>query len=666
MIIEAIDLENFGPYYGEHSLNLAGGIPVVVVVEGDNMAGKTTLLNAVRWNFYAKAKGRDGQAMNVADLLNSDAKAENDLRFSVRVTVLDDGRRIVLFRQLKAKPHVLNPTSASDFDDYKSVEIDGAFRNPDEYEGIVEDLLPDSISRFFLFDGELLNEYEALVREGGKQGAAAVRESIEMILGLPAARNARDDMQALKEDLGRRLARANTQDKRYRAAAADHDRLSAEKDQLNRDRTEILAQITVSREELDALEMELLLYQESKEEAGRLRAERKRLAELQNDLTRKQDERRILASDLWRDVLTPRLKAETARMEEERDQRSTAIARMAQIAAETARLAADVDQATCSECGRSIEADERERILASVQKLQGEAQALEEAADVERFENLTSVLRQLRKVAPAGIVAAMKAAEIDIQQIHVNIYRSEEEIKRSERKLRDVPTDEIERWDQRSRELRSGIADRQTKVQQLDSRIEEVEMLIARAKRKLLDNENPASQRLAREHDVIEVLEDLTKKAVDELTAELRRDVEAEASDIFRQLTTDPRYERLSINEQFGLTIVRDDGEEVKVRSAGAEQVVALSLIGALNRLAQKRGPVIMDTPFGRLDRGHRRNIIRFLPTMADQVVLLVHDGEMDLERDLEPILDALTSRYKIDRDGTKSAIVKVEAPVHV
>jgi hypothetical protein len=39
--------------------------------------------------------------------------------------------------------------------------------------------------------------------------------------------------------------------------------------------------------------------------------------------------------------------------------------------------------------------------------------------------------------------------------------------------------------------------------------------------------------------------------------------------------------------------------------SAGSEQIVALSLIGALNRCATREGPVVMDTPFGRLDRRH-------------------------------------------------------------
>ena len=85
----------------------------------------------------------------------------------------------------------------------------------------------------------------------------------------------------------------------------------------------------------------------------------------------------------------------------------------------------------------------------------------------------------------------------------------------------------------------------------------------------------------------------------------------------------------MRINDYYGLTILDSNGEEVRVRAAGAEQVVALSLIGALSRNAVRHGPIIMDTPFGRLDRKHRENILKFLPSLADQVTLLVQSGEV-------------------------------------
>ena len=137
------------------------------------------------------------------------------------------------------------------------------------------------------------------------------------------------------------------------------------------------------------------------------------------------------------------------------------------------------------------------------------------------------------------------------------------------------------------------------------------------------------------------------------------------ASGIFLKLTTDKSYSALSINESYGLTILDRDSQPVSVRSAGAEQVVALSLIGALNQLAVKRGPLIMDTPFGRLDSKHRANILRFLPSLGEQTVLLVHDGEVDPDRDLAPLRTEIDREYVITRtaDGD-STLERLEADV--
>lgn len=68
-----------------------------------------------------------------------------------------------------------------------------------------------------------------------------------------------------------------------------------------------------------------------------------------------------------------------------------------------------------------------------------------------------------------------------------------------------------------------------------------------------------------------------------------------------------------------------------------------------------------MDTPFGRLDRDHRANILRFLPTMADQVVLLVHDGEIDRRRDLAPIEQMISAQILIEHDSSTSSRLVVE-----
>ena len=117
----------------------------------------------------------------------------------------------------------------------------------------------------------------------------------------------------------------------------------------------------------------------------------------------------------------------------------------------------------------------------------------------------------------------------------------------------------------------------------------------------------------------------------------------------------------MSINENYGLTIIDEKGREVPERSAGAEQIVAISLIDGLNKAGRRGGPIVMDTPFGRLDWVHRKNVLSFLPEMAEQVVLLVHEGEMERERDLPLLKHRISKVYRINRISSRESEIVLE-----
>ena len=114
----------------------------------------------------------------------------------------------------------------------------------------------------------------------------------------------------------------------------------------------------------------------------------------------------------------------------------------------------------------------------------------------------------------------------------------------------------------------------------------------------------------------------------------------------------------LRINESYGLTIVHKGGGEIPLRSAGAEHIVALSLMGALQRNAPLRGPIIMDSPFGRLDEGHTKRVVRTLPTMARQVLLLVYEAELEPGVAREELAGSLLREYRLDRRSAQHTVI--------
>lgn len=154
-------------------------------------------------------------------------------------------------------------------------------------------------------------------------------------------------------------------------------------------------------------------------------------------------------------------------------------------------------------------------------------------------------------------------------------------------------------------------------------------------------------------------MDQVFSRSIDALRERLRSKVESEASDAFMHLTTESTYTGLRINGNYALTILDRKGEEVTIRSAGAEQVVAMSLLSALNRTVNRPGPVIVDTPFGRLDPKHRANILKFVPNMGEQIVFLVHEGEISRGSGLDDIAAHVGITYDIQRISSSHSEIR-------
>jgi DNA sulfur modification protein DndD len=148
--------------------------------------------------------------------------------------------------------------------------------------------------------------------------------------------------------------------------------------------------------------------------------------------------------------------------------------------------------------------------------------------------------------------------------------------------------------------------------------------------------------------------------AVERYKSDLRSRVESTASTLFLSMTTEKEeYAGLAINEGYGLTIVHRDGRAEEARSAGAEHVVALALMGALQHNAPLRGPIVMDSPFGRLDEDHTSNVILTLPKMAEQVVLLVYEAEVGKARMRDLLGNHLLREYQMERESSRRTNIR-------
>ena len=197
-------------------------------------------------------------------------------------------------------------------------------------------------------------------------------------------------------------------------------------------------------------------------------------------------------------------------------------------------------------------------------------------------------------------------------------------------------------YDNRNKEV--GIILNKLDVVELD--LKDIQLEIDSIKKNPL-YKNAITGESKEEHDKIEGLKVIFNAAVNNYRDSMKDEVGARASHSFENLTTEERFDELKINSSYGLELVID-GQKV-ARSAGAEQIVALSLIESLNFLGRRKGPMLMDTPAGRLDKSHRSNVMSYLPSVVTQLAIFAHSGELT-EDEIYFDRSRIGKKYRINR----------------
>jgi len=115
------------PYKGEQIIELPQHeTQNVMLLFGDNMRGKTSFLNAVRWGFYGVALGRHLREIPRINLINTDAAAEGDWRMSVSLFFEHGGKNYELNRRIEKREKASHPRNNADFKEDIGLRIQGS------------------------------------------------------------------------------------------------------------------------------------------------------------------------------------------------------------------------------------------------------------------------------------------------------------------------------------------------------------------------------------------------------------------------------------------------------------------------------------------------------------------------------------------------------------
>ena len=639
--IDRVELEDFGPFKGRQAINLPEA-PGVAVVYGENMRGKTVLLNAIRFALFGKVLGRARREGSLHNIGNWEQAAAGRHGFEVVLQFQDDSSQYRLTRSCRPRPGVV-PEQDDDYQVEHFLQRDGDVLGPGEARSEMERIMPERIARFFLFDGELLQEYEDLLRNESDMGRQ-ISEAIEQILGVPVLTRSRATMAKLLADYGKKEAKSAQANTITSELGTQMNHLLDEREVLQGGLSDMESRLDQLREDKADLEDQL----RRSERLAAMMDKRDTLVATVKSLDEQIEARRAeIGTEMrvvWKSLVATRASNLTADLRDRERDLQLQKMRYEVVRASANRIGSS-DQ--CPTCFQSLN---DEALARMAEAAAGEAT---EMADVERQ------LRDIQRRLDALEDAARQSSDTSLRMLWNDLHRLERD--------RFTTKDEASELDRRLQEAdadQSALRQAQFDHEQTLKKIALLEKGILEQEDALAENEgNLARVRIRLEsrggadidgarqrRSLCEDLHSVFGQAVAEYRDQLRRRVEADATVLFLQLTTEPEYAGLRINESYGLTILHRDGSEIPVRSAGAEHVVALCLVGALQKNAPMQGPIFIDSPFGRLDTQHTRNVVTALPNVTEQVCLLVYEEELRPQLARELLRGRLRAEYSLRR----------------
>lgn len=643
LLLKRLEVEGFGPFAEQQVLEFPPG-PGVTVVYGENMRGKTSLLNAIRYAFFGTVLGRGSRVRRLHTISNRDLVSEGQYGFSISLTFDYDGQEHELVRE--CRPRVKVPSNDDDYTQEVLLRRGNSTLGPQEREKALQQIFPKEVSRFFLFDGELLQEYEELLMNESEAGHR-ISEAIERILGVPILKRGRIHLTQLSEEADKLAAKEASKRQETQALGTALQLATDQKEAHHKE----IARLQEQLKELNEQKIEVEQFLQSMQKYASILQERDeagaRLDQAAKDEKLLRSELQKAMGEGWRSLLREPVRA--ARASAQIDVQKEVDAFLMSLRAKA------VESGHCDICDQDVAGPVvtrlKETLPAGVdlakEPARGVSAAMSRLADLNKFYESDNhgEVRQLWK----------RLRDLELEQVTLR-----DRISDLNAALADSDPDTLRRSKASYSEVIEKVSVVKRAIDEEGKKADEKDQNIQRLKRRL---ESSATSDLRAGQLRAKILREASEvfgAAVERYKSDLRTRVEATASRLFLSMTTEKHdFTGLTINEGYGLTIRHRDGRAEEARSAGAEHVVALALMGALQHNAPLRGPIVMDSPFGRLDESHSANVIQTLPEMAEQVVLLVYEAEVGKARMRDTLGSRLVREYQLERVSARRTNVR-------
>jgi DNA sulfur modification protein DndD len=629
MRLKKVSLKNFRQFHGKHEIEFStDGIQNVTVIHGENGGGKTTLLNAFKWCFYGKTDFDTGNDNILNEHVDVIASPGDTLILNVSVDFEHDGSDYTVSRVQKytRKPTGYDEAGGAPVS-LEWIDQHGASQTSNNPQTHINQILPEKMHSYFFFNGERIEKlaYTSAVNE--------VRDAIRTLMGLVIVERSLDHL--------KRGVRAHFAGEAKKNASKELGELIAREEALLEEKAEVESDITQSRANQQAFKEEIKLLE------AKLR-EHEKASELQAQ----------------KDTLVAQIDEIDAHLSDNLSRHSRLIGDrgfMSFIGDDAAEVSILLDE--CRKKGElpyKIKGQFIDDLLAENKCICGTV--LEPGSAAYKSVQSYGSAGQMDGIEDAFIdtTGALKYVESERKKLFANLKDLIDERGRL-RKKRDELSEKLDELEN----LLAGSADvdvagMQEKIKKLEKQLKAeereewnlqkrlgeivAELTEVRKEKKELEAQSGkadvAKKRLDLVDECLRVLEDLHEA----MSLDTKNKLSEKVNETLGNILTKSYW--AEIDDDYQLNVFKElangESKQVYEKSTGEGQVSSLSFIGGIISLARERQasegkyfkggifPLVMDSPFGALDPTYRELVAKYIPELADQIVLLVSRSQWE------------------------------------
>ena len=665
MIINSIKIKNFQTYFGEveFEFDKPSTKKNIVLIGGLNGAGKTSFFSSIVLGLFGKnAQGiiferltgenlDDSYTSYLNEVFSYEAKNINDIEMEISISITHEKKDLKIVRKWWFDITVDEILEIYTEHDGMVVPLEipqeDVERN-EYYEAYIQSIIPSQVGRFFFFDGE---EIKAIAKQNPEQ---AVISGINALLGFDVLEQLVVDLETLKRNLRKELPGAansglltnyeeleklettmNSAEEEKKLCVEDIEGMNVYLEELEKDiseafkgrdvdnRNEVLDKIFNLDKELNAVENELqTLVGEILTLAlpSELITETEKKLSQEINTLKQQDQSAVIGSlkNKFNKQLIKNLSSEIQDKEKVIKEITNAI-----------ELTWDeINSVSTTKTSLMSNYFSDEQIKTAFTHIQ----------DIKATTN-----REIaRLVGKQDALQKEKSELLSMQQLFDSGRFAQDILDKKSNTLGQISTKqhELERVEAEIMVLNQEMTNLKNTIERLESSLE-------------------ISKDIQKELEEVESYQSLIKEFMNEARGRRANLLSKKTSDVIKTLAhKEDLISRVKIDEKtYSINLLDSKNNIVSRMSAGESEIFALSLLQALGEVSNRKLPVVIDTPLGRLDYSHRKSIVsNYFHNVSEQVFILSTDTEIDqsLYSELEPFINQ-TFLIKSNKDKTSS-----------